>query len=246
IVVIALVVVVFLAVLIALLRQTSDPALILSERVNAVANDHRAVSRNTIRRSELPAGHSDDLGSQEKSQHALHSGRRRPAEGLPLPAGVPGLTDHDRAVGVHAIGNAKATSRQKAEAGHGAVDPAEGLTSAAGVSARTDHDRAVSVHAIGTAYGRCRSRQKAEADHARRCRPAEGLRWGWGWEGGASTDHDHTVGVHAGGSATVRSRQKAEAGHGPADPRTRWFSARGTMAKPDYDPAVGAHAIGLA
>src|SRR5262245_27088678 len=104
IVVIALVVVVFLAVLIALLRQTSDPALMKSERVNAVANDHRAVSRNTIRRSELPAGHCDDLGSQEKSQHALHSGLRRPAEGLIAPAGVNGLTDHDRAVSVQARG----------------------------------------------------------------------------------------------------------------------------------------------
>src|SRR5215471_628424 len=138
---------VFLAVLI-VLRQTSDPALKKSERVNTVANDHPAVSRNTIRRSELPAGHSDDLGSQEKSQHALHSGLRRPAEGLRLAAGVIGLTDHDRAVGVHATGRACVTSRQKAEAGHGAVDPAEGLPRADG--ANTDHDRAVGTHAQGT------------------------------------------------------------------------------------------------
>src|SRR5262249_29249639 len=139
IVVIALVVVVFLAVLIALLRQTSDPALRKSERVNAVANDHRAVSRNTIRRCEPPAevGHSDDLGSQEKSQHALHSRLPRPAEGLFLAAGVNGRTDHDLAAGIHALGLALVTSRQKVEAGHGAVDPAEGLQLAAGVEGPT-------------------------------------------------------------------------------------------------------------
>src|SRR5262249_2843711 len=117
-----------LAVLIVLLRQTSDPGLSKSERVNAVANDHRAVSRNTIRRCELPAGHSNDLGSQEKSQHALRSGARRPAEGLRLAAGVNGLTDHDRAVSVHATGTASATSRQKVEANHAARGrPAEAL-----------------------------------------------------------------------------------------------------------------------
>src|SRR5262249_32278231 len=160
IVVIALVVVV-LAVLIALLRQTSDPALILSERVNAVANDHRAVSRNTIRRSELPAGHCDDLGSQEKSQHALHSGLPRPAEGLKTAAGVNCLPDPDSAVSVHATGAAAGTSRQKVEAGHGAVDPAEGLTAPAGIRARTDHNRAVGVHATG--FAKPASRQKAEA-----------------------------------------------------------------------------------
>src|SRR5262249_39713218 len=146
---IALVVVV-LAVLIALLRQTSDPALILSERVTAVANDHRAVSRNTIRRCEPPAevGHSDDFGSQEESQHALHSGRRRPAEGLFLAAGDNGLTDHDRAVSVHATGSATKTSRQKAETDHARLcRPAPGLTIVP--ECLTDNDSAVGVHASG-------------------------------------------------------------------------------------------------
>src|SRR5215471_4127627 len=91
-----------------------------------------------------------------------------------LAAGLTGLTDHDRAVSVHARGSAFVTSRQKAEADHAARGrPAEGLT-VAGVAGRTDHDRAVSVHATGTAKVR-ESRQKAEADHAARGRPAEGL-----------------------------------------------------------------------
>src|SRR5262249_57741469 len=43
-----------LAVLI-VLRQTSDPGLDISQRVNALANDHRALSPNTIPRSYFPS-----------------------------------------------------------------------------------------------------------------------------------------------------------------------------------------------
>src|SRR5262249_11262101 len=75
-------------------------------------------------------------------------------------------------------------------------------------TATTDHDRAVSVHASGTALGK--SRQKAEKDHAARCRPTEGL----GREGrrraqSATTDHDRAVSVHAIGNA------KRNPGEGP-------------------------------
>src|SRR5262249_9541880 len=161
-----------------------------SERVNALANDHRAVSRNPIRRSELPAGHSDDLGSQEKSQHALHSGLPRPAEGLRLAAGVDGRTDNDRALIVHPIGLALVASRQTVEADHAArCRPAEGLILAAGKAAdkaRTDHDRAVGVHATGAAEDTFR--QKAEAGHGA-VDPAEGLPAPAAGTK-ASTDHD--------------------------------------------------------
>src|SRR5262249_57849639 len=64
--------------------------------------------------------------SRQKAE-ADHAARCRPAEGLREAAGIIASTDHDRAVSVHAIGRACVTSRQKAEAGRGAVDPAEGL-----------------------------------------------------------------------------------------------------------------------
>src|SRR5262249_53912099 len=67
-------------------------------------------------------------------------------------------------------GLALVTSRQKVEAGHGAVDPAEGLPREnIDHRANTDHDRAVGIHATGTFQGA----HKAETDHAARGRPTD-------------------------------------------------------------------------
>src|SRR5262249_41543025 len=140
-----------------------------------------------------------------------------------------------------------ATSRQKAEAGHGAVDPAEGLKTPAGVIAVTDHDRAVSVHAKGSAL--VISRQKAEADHAARCRPAEGFIKGANGPGAFEvlTDNDPPVGVHAVGNAPGRnSWQKAEADHARRCRPAEGLVGAGIKAMTDHDPAVSVHANGHA
>src|SRR5262249_34486813 len=86
--------------------------------------------------------------------------------------------------------------------------PAEGLTAPAGIKGPTDHDRAVGVHAGGIA--KVASRQKAEADHAARCRPAEGFRRDNAGEVGAiaKTDHDRAVGAHASGRAGVAAKSR--------------------------------------
>src|SRR5262249_42931400 len=62
--------------------------------------------------------------------------------------------------------------------------------------------RAVGVHARGSLTERSKSWQKAEADDARRCRPAESL-GGRRAEGEELTDHDRAVGIHASGRASV-------------------------------------------
>src|SRR5262249_58632401 len=79
------------------------------------------------------------------------------------------------------------------------------------------------------------SRQKAEADHAARGRPAVGLMLAAGLTG--LTDHDRAVSVHARGSAFVTSRQKAEADHAARGRPAEGFEtvAAGIIAKTDHD-----------
>src|SRR5262249_59307425 len=129
---------------------------------------------------------------------------------------------------------ARVASRQKAEAGQGAVDPAEGLP-----IELTDHDRAVGVHASG-----CAATRKHEDPHAARCRPAEG-------EGAYSprglTDHDRAVSVHAIGLAFVTSRQKADTDHDNSCRPTEGLGpkeAAGDGKMTEHDGAISSAACG--
>ncbi len=123
-------------------------------------HDRSPIGRHSRCGYELPAG-DVDARSLEESLHALHSGGRSPADGSSATAVA--LADHDRAIGVHAIGYAEVTSRQKAEADHAPpCRPAEGLPVADAVGGLTDHDRAGGVYSSG--FAMCVPRQEAEAD----------------------------------------------------------------------------------
>src|SRR5262249_58450519 len=124
--------------------------------------------RHSVCFRELPVG-DVDAGSLEESLHALHSGGRRPADGLTW-LGAKANTDHDLAVGAHAKSNARCAPRLETETSHGAVDPAEGLT--AGARGLPDHDHAVAVHAQAGTLGV--PRQGAETTH-RAIDPADGV-----------------------------------------------------------------------
>ena len=165
-------------------------------RISAVAHDCSPIGRHSSCFKEPPAG-DVDAGSLEESLHALHSGGRRPAEGLSFFAGK-ASTDHDLAVGAHAKGNATYAPRQEAETSHGAVDPAEGLIFD-GVKGLPDHDPAIGVHSGGGTIGV--PRQGAETSHGA-VDPAEGLPpYSITDHDKSITDHDRAVGVHAMGRA---------------------------------------------
>src|SRR5262249_26096716 len=183
------------------IRKVCDPALESAIRVYTFAHDCSPIGRHSSCFRELPAG-DVDAGSLEESLHALHSGGRRPAEGLTW-FGAKANTDHDLAVGAHAKSNAICAPRQETETSHGAVDPAEGLIldEAKGLP---DHDPAVGVHSGGGTKGV--PRQGAETSHGA-VDPAEGLPpYSTTDRDKSITDHDLAVGAHATGVAG-RSRR---------------------------------------